>query len=86
MLKKNLLSNRRPIFKIENHSIKFIRNLNYLGFLIDEKLTFYDHFDNVREKIINFTLRYKSFSYYGKGIRKELLKTWYLTVIEKQIS
>ena len=86
MLKKNLLSNRRPIFKIENQSIKFMRNLNYLGFLIDEKLTFYDHFDNVREKIINFTLRYKSFSYYGKGIRKELLKTWYLTVIEKQIS
>ena len=85
MLGTNLLENRRPQFKLKNVNIKFERNIEYLGFTLDEKFNFYTHFDTVREKIINFTSGFRSFSSYGKGLQNEITKIWYKVVREKQI-
>ena len=86
MVGKNLLTNRRPLFKLLGKNLKFVNDIGYLGIAIEEKLTFYKHFECVREKITNFTSKYNSYSFYNKGIKKDIVKQWYLTVIDKQIT
>lgn len=81
-----LLERRHPIFKIRNTKIPVKDVIDYLGFRIDSKLNWIDHFENKREKIRSFTSTMKKTSKRDTGLPTIYKKIWYNTVIEKQIT
>lgn len=82
----NLLLNRRPIFKIKNSTIKIVNNLKYLGIILDPKLNFIPHLDYLNSKILDFTTNISRNRGRFWGINYSLLRLWYSTVLEKQLT
>lgn len=81
----NLLEERHPIFKIRGTKVPVKKSITYLGFTLDSKLNWIEHFENVREKIRNFTSNIKKVNKRDMGLSTIYKKVWYETVIEKQI-
>lgn len=82
---RNLLQNRHPIFKLQEQSISIKKNLTYLGLVLDSKLNFKDHLVHLKSKIQLFSSGFSKLNFFNKGINPSILKTWYNTVILRQI-
>lgn len=80
------MESRKPIFKIQGTSIPVIDNVKCLGFLLDGKLNWLDHFDEIRESIMSFIINVNKTGLRDKGRRSSIKKIWYNLVIEKRIS
>lgn len=86
LLGSETLPNRRPIFKLAGNSIPVKDTVKYLGFTIDARFSWLDHLEIVREDLRGFTSNIKRTGCRDKGIRASLLKSWYLTVLQKKIT
>lgn len=53
---KMTMENKNPIFKISNQSISVKNTVTYLGLTIDSNLNRLKYLDNVRNKIMEFTV------------------------------
>lgn len=80
------LQRRPPIFKIQGASISVKNHLDYLGFRLDGRFKWLEHFNFIREKIAKFTSSVKKSYIRNRGLAVNYRKIWYSTVIEKQIS
>lgn len=58
----------------------------YLGFYIDSRFNWIEHLERVREKVRNFVSNVKKTNERVRGLHANYRKTWYLQVIEKQIT
>lgn len=85
MFGPNQMINRRPIFKLQDTSIPVKDNVNYLGFKLDGRFNWMDHFDQVRENIMNFIINIGKTGCRDTGLAAHFKKTWYKVVIEKRI-
>lgn len=83
---KNTLSKRRPIFKLSNISISVKDNVSYLGFCLDSCFRWLDHLDIVRDKVRVFSCSMRKARIRDSGLPLDFMKTWYHTVVKKQIS
>ncbi|GBN92373.1 Putative protein in type-1 retrotransposable element R1DM [Araneus ventricosus] len=75
--------NRKPTFKINNHSIKVTDSLKILGITIDNKLTWTHHIDSLHDKMLILTSNFSRILKSDWSVNKNLIKSWYLTTIEK---
>lgn len=81
--KKRDILKRKPTIKLLNKSLKHSDELKYLGLTFNRTLTWSNHLNYLYQKVTRFSLNYNSFSTHNWGINGNLLKTWYLTVIER---
>ncbi|GBO15261.1 Putative protein in type-1 retrotransposable element R1DM [Araneus ventricosus] len=77
--------NRKPTFKIKNHSIKVSDSLKLLGITIDNKLSWTAHFLTLHAKALFLTSNFNRVVKSKWNMNKNLLKIWYYTVIEKAL-
>ncbi|GBN75428.1 hypothetical protein AVEN_220547-1 [Araneus ventricosus] len=77
--------NRKPTFKIKNHSIKASDSLKILGITIDNKLSWTAHFLTLHAKALFLTSNFNRVVKSKWNMNKNLLKIWYYTVIEKAL-
>ncbi|GBO39149.1 Putative protein in type-1 retrotransposable element R1DM [Araneus ventricosus] len=77
--------NRKPTFKINNVSIKISDSLKILGIHIDQKLTWTAHINSLHEKILTLTSNFNRIIKTEWSVDKVLIKSWYLTTIEKSL-
>ncbi|GBN17351.1 Putative protein in type-1 retrotransposable element R1DM [Araneus ventricosus] len=77
--------NRKPTFKIKNHSIKVSDSLKILGITIDNKLSWTAHFLTLHAKALFLTSNFNRVVKSKWNVNKNLLKIWYYTVIEKAL-
>ncbi|GBN29614.1 Putative protein in type-1 retrotransposable element R1DM [Araneus ventricosus] len=77
--------NRKPTFKINNHSIKVTDSLKILGITIDNKLTWTHHIDSLHDKMLILTSNFSKILKSDWSLDKNLIKSWYLTTIEKAL-
>lgn len=80
-----LLEKRRPIFKLNNSTIKIQNQIKYLGIYLDAKLNFIYHLNYLSQKISNFNNNIIKSKGKNWGIKFHLLRLWYLTVTEKRL-
>lgn len=85
MFGKNLLEDRHPIYKIRGIKVPVKEHITYLGFKLDSKINWIEHFEVIREKIRSFTINIKKTHKRDKGIPPSYRKIWYERVIERQI-
>lgn len=83
-LKKPKFLKRAPIFKINNHAIKTEITLPYLGITLDPTLSFLPHLRNKKLEINIIIQNLLKFTSYRGGLSKNILKIWYLTILEKK--
>ncbi|GBL79714.1 hypothetical protein AVEN_18240-1 [Araneus ventricosus] len=76
---------RKPIFKINVQSIRIGESLKYLGVLLDSRLTWSSHILSLHAKFYNLTNNFSRIIKTDWNLDKELVKIWYLTVIEKTL-
>lgn len=76
---------RRPTIKLLGHSLKFEKELKYLGVIIDNKLTWIPHLNNVLEKVSGFENKLKQFTRATWGLKPEILKNLYLLATERLV-
>ncbi|GBN58416.1 hypothetical protein AVEN_758-1, partial [Araneus ventricosus] len=77
--------NRKPTFKIDNTSIKITDSLKIQGIHIDQKLTWTAHINSLHEKILTLTSNFNRIIKTEWSVDKDLIKSWYLTTIEKSL-
>lgn len=80
------LESRHPIYKLDGISVPVRQNIKYLGFVLDSRFNWLDHLDAVREKVSSFTMNLKRTNTRDFGSPNSLRKTWYQSVIDKQIT
>nr|GBO31943.1 hypothetical protein AVEN_141717-1 [Araneus ventricosus] len=77
--------NRKPTFRINNHSFKVTDSFKILGIVLDNKFTWSAHILTSYDKTL-FLLAILTVSLNPFGAwTKNLLKSWYFTVIEKAL-
>ncbi|GBN02977.1 Putative protein in type-1 retrotransposable element R1DM, partial [Araneus ventricosus] len=76
---------RKPIFKINGQSIRIGESLKYLGVLLDSRFTSSSHILSLHAKVYNLTNNFSRIIKTDWNLDKELVKIWYLTVIEKAL-
>ncbi|GBO33982.1 Putative protein in type-1 retrotransposable element R1DM [Araneus ventricosus] len=77
--------NRKPTFKINNTSIKITDSLKILGIHIDQKLSWTTHINSLHDKILTLTSNFNRIIKTDWSVDKNLIKSWYLTTIEKAL-
>ncbi|GBM54092.1 hypothetical protein AVEN_247706-1 [Araneus ventricosus] len=77
--------NRKPTFKINNHSIKISDSLKILGMVLDNKLTRTAHISSLYNKILSLTSNFNRVIKSDWNMNRNILKVWYFTVIEKAL-
>ncbi|GBL81990.1 hypothetical protein AVEN_50567-1 [Araneus ventricosus] len=77
--------NRNPIFKINGKSIKIGNSLKYLGGMLDSSLTWSIYIMSLHIKIYNLTNNFNKIIKRNCSVDINLIKTWYLTVIERAL-
>ncbi|GBN39971.1 hypothetical protein AVEN_197808-1 [Araneus ventricosus] len=83
--KRQNIFKRKPIFKINGQSIRIGESLKYLGLLLDSRLTWSSHILSLHAKVYNLTNNFSRILKTDWNLDKELVKIWYLTVIEKAL-
>ncbi|GBL75896.1 Putative protein in type-1 retrotransposable element R1DM [Araneus ventricosus] len=76
---------RKPTFKICNTSIRVTDSLTILGIIIDNKLTWSEHTNSLHDKMLVLTSNFNRILKTDWSVNKDLIKTWYLTTIEKAL-
>lgn len=82
----NTMDRRRSIFRLGREKVKVTDTITYLGFTLDARFTWLDHFSNIRNNLHNLTKRISRVSTRDVGVKPAILKIWYNTIIEKKIS
>lgn len=82
---KNTLSRRPPLFKLNNKNIKIVNSHSYLGVILDNKLSWIPHLNNLKEKISLQAVHINKVRGINWGVSRELLKIWYEVATHKQI-
>ncbi|GBL83728.1 Retrovirus-related Pol polyprotein from type-1 retrotransposable element R1 [Araneus ventricosus] len=77
--------NRKPTFKIKNASIKVTDSLKILGIHIDQKLSWTTHINSLHNKVLILTTNFNRIIKTDWSVDKKLIKSWYLTTIEKSL-
>ncbi|GBM41070.1 hypothetical protein AVEN_180970-1 [Araneus ventricosus] len=77
--------NKKPTFKINNYSIKISDSLKILGIVLDNKFTLSAHILILYDKTLFLTRNFNRIIKTGWSPNKNLLKAWYLNVIEKAL-
>ncbi|GBN41242.1 Putative protein in type-1 retrotransposable element R1DM [Araneus ventricosus] len=77
--------NRKPTFKINNTSIRISDSLKILGIHIDQKLSWTTHINSLHDKVLTLTSDFNRIIKTDWSVDKNLIKTWYLTTIEKAL-
>ncbi|GBN58384.1 Putative protein in type-1 retrotransposable element R1DM [Araneus ventricosus] len=77
--------NRKPTFKIYNTSIRVTDSLTILGIIIDNKLTWSEHINSLHDRMLVLTSNFNRILKTEWSVNKDLIKTWYLTTIEKAL-
>ncbi|GBO44883.1 hypothetical protein AVEN_266995-1 [Araneus ventricosus] len=77
--------NRKPTFRINNHSIKVTDSLKTLGIVLDNKFTWSAHILTLYDKTLFLTSNFNRVIKSNWSLDKNLLKSWYFTVIEKAL-
>ncbi|GBN80365.1 hypothetical protein AVEN_97595-1, partial [Araneus ventricosus] len=83
--RNSTILNKKPTFKINNTSIKVTDSLKILGIYIDQKLSWTAHINSLHEKILTLTSNFNRIVKTEWSVDKVLIKTWYLTTIEKSL-
>jgi len=77
------LSRRYPTIKINNKTISFKTEIKYLGVVLDSALHFMPHLIHIGERIHIYNNNINRVSNKYWGITSEMLRVWYITVIEQ---
>jgi ribonuclease HI len=77
---------RKPTIKLNNHKIKQIDYLKYLGITFQYNLRWYPHIKNIKTKLNILYNNWLKISGRLWGTSSNLLKFWYLTVVNKIIT
>lgn len=80
------LDKRKPIFKINNNSIKIVKILKYLGVYIDFYLNFIPHIRHIKEDIVQLSMGVNRVCGPTWGVPPEMIRTWYVTVIQSRLT
>lgn len=74
------------IFKfLQKHN--FIKNeMNYLGVIIDNKLSWTPHLNYIKSKVITLVMNFKNFSGFNWYFKYDLVKFWYDTVFHNIVT
>ncbi|GBN40333.1 Putative protein in type-1 retrotransposable element R1DM [Araneus ventricosus] len=83
--RNSTILNRKPTFKIYNTSIRVTDSLLILGITIDNKLTWSEHINTLHDKMLVLTSNFNRILKTDWSVNKDLIKTWYLTTIEKAL-
>ncbi|GBM94020.1 Putative protein in type-1 retrotransposable element R1DM [Araneus ventricosus] len=83
--RNSTILNRKPTFKINNISIKITDSLKILGIYIDQKLSWTAHINSLHDKVLTLTSNFNRIIKSDWSVDKNLIKTWYLTTIEKSL-
>ncbi|GBN92126.1 Putative protein in type-1 retrotransposable element R1DM [Araneus ventricosus] len=83
--RNSTILNRKPTFKIYNTSIRVTDSLTILGIVIDNKLTWSEHINSLHGKMLILTSNFNRILKTDWSVNKNLIKTWYLTTIEKAL-
>lgn len=76
---------RRPTIKLNNQGIKYQNEIKYLGIVIDNKLTWLSHLNEILEKVSKFEFKLKKVVRATWGLRPEIVKNVYLKATERLI-
>ncbi|GBL59768.1 Putative protein in type-1 retrotransposable element R1DM [Araneus ventricosus] len=77
--------NRKPTFRINNQSIKVTESLKILGIVLDNKSIWSAHILTLYDKTLFLTSNFNRVIKSNWILDKNLLKSWYFTVIEKAL-
>ncbi|GBM68894.1 Putative protein in type-1 retrotransposable element R1DM, partial [Araneus ventricosus] len=83
--RNSTILNRKPTFRINNISIRVTDSLKILGIIIDQKLSWTAHIDSLHDKILTLTSNFNRIVKSDWSVNQNLIKTWYLTTIEKAL-
>ncbi|GBO25015.1 Retrovirus-related Pol polyprotein from type-1 retrotransposable element R1 [Araneus ventricosus] len=83
--RNSTILNRKPTFKINNISIKITHSLKILGIYIDQKLSWTAHINSLHDKVLTLASNFNRIIKSDWSVDKNLIKTWYLTTIEKSL-
>lgn len=74
-----------PRIKINNGSIKYTKELKYLGLIFDNNLSWIPHLNNLKNKIDHLNYKIKNIAKATWGLQPKIVKNIYYLVIEKMI-
>lgn len=77
---------RLPIIKMSNETIKFKREVKYLGMVLDSRLSFEPHARYIADKAVKKFTAYRVMARKDFGIRTGVLRTIYRGIFESVIS
>lgn len=83
---KKTFPKRPPLFKLNNKNIQIVTHHKLLGIVIDNKFNWFNHLSYLKLKTLNFICNIKRVRGATWGVSRDLLKTWYQIVTEKQIA
>ncbi|GBM28058.1 Putative protein in type-1 retrotransposable element R1DM [Araneus ventricosus] len=83
--RNSTILNRKPTFKIYNTSIRVTDSLTILGIVIDNKLTWSEHINTLHDTMLVLTSNFNRILKADWSVNKNLIKTCYLTTIEKAL-
>lgn len=75
------MNNREPIFKIQNIKIKCVPSVRILGININRQLNFNSHLKHLKGEISRMACNMDSVAGKRWGIRADLARVWYLTLV-----
>lgn len=74
---------RRPSIAMNGTSLKFQREIKYLGILFDYRLSWMPHLNEIKERVFKFEAKIKNMARPTWGLKPEVLKTIYLRATER---
>ncbi|GBM07478.1 Putative protein in type-1 retrotransposable element R1DM [Araneus ventricosus] len=83
--RNSTILNRKPTFKIYNTSIRVTDSLTILGIVVDNKLTWSEYINSLHGKMLILTSNFNRILKTDWSVNMSLIKTWYLTTIEKAL-
>ncbi|GBM02891.1 hypothetical protein AVEN_52062-1 [Araneus ventricosus] len=83
--RNSTILNRKPTFRINNISIRVTDSLKILGIIIDQKLSWTAHIDSLHDKILTLKSNFNRIVKSDWSVNQNLIKTWYITTIEKAL-
>jgi hypothetical protein len=75
-------SQRAPTIKMKGQPIGYVKEFRYLGFILDEKLSFESHLKYVAEKATKIFYKVRRVAQANWGLGFKTLKTLYSGVLE----
>lgn len=68
---------RMPIIKHQGKNIKFVREVKYLGVVVDDRLSFVSHAKYLRDKMTKFVMSIMRIARQEWGLKRRILSTLY---------